>query len=87
MKYYIYTKDWILPPFFQNYAMDAKWMNNSGLLKMMDLTFINIVRWRAGGVQMRTGWKLGAGGREQEKKRIPQKHTYQNYNSVYPETM
>ena len=58
MKYYIFTKDWILPPFFQYYAMNAKWMNNSGLLKMMDLTFINIVRWRAGCAQMRTGEKV-----------------------------
>jgi hypothetical protein len=29
-------------------------MNNSEILHIVNLTFINIVRWRAGGVHMRT---------------------------------
>ncbi len=51
----LFATDWVLPRFFQYYATNVKSMNDSGLLNMMDLTFINIVQWRAGGVQMRTG--------------------------------
>jgi len=51
----LFSTDWVLPRFFQYYAINTNSMNDSGLLNMMDLTFINIVRWRAGGVQMRTG--------------------------------
>ena len=51
----LFATDRVLPRFFQYYATNVKSMNDSGLLNMMDLTFINIVQWRAGGVQMRTG--------------------------------
>jgi len=40
----LFSTDWVLPRFFQYYAINTNSMNDSGLLNMMDLTFINIVR-------------------------------------------
>ncbi len=45
------------PEVFQYYATNPKSMNNKLLINMLFLTFINIVRRRAIGVQLRTGNK------------------------------